>query len=405
MNSIPKGERMNISFIGKINAGKSSLINVLVGQDVSIVSEHPGTTTDPVAKRYELIPVGPVTIYDTAGYDDQTILGEKRLKSTLKVLFRTDLAILVIDENGLNNTDIFYINKLKEMKMPFIIVNNKSDIKPVSDNLTIFCKEKSIPLVGVSTVNSTGINDLIEAVVSIIKEIKGEDNKILSDLIDAKDVVVLVIPIDSSAPKGRIILPQMQVLRELLDCGAVAICNRELELESTIDMFRDKIKLVITDSQAIDYVSKVVPEEILLTTFSTLFARYRGELFAFFDGIKMLKRLKSGDKVLIAESCSHHVMGDDIGKYKIPKWINQYLGFELFYTNINGHDFPENLEEYSLVIHCGGCMMTKMEVLRRIHECRRRGVAITNYGMLISFVHGYLERVVKIFNKDFENND
>jgi [FeFe] hydrogenase H-cluster maturation GTPase HydF len=398
MTGVPKGERMNISFIGRINAGKSSVINSLIGQDISIVSEFPGTTTDPVAKRYELIPIGPVTIYDTAGYDDTTNLGEKRIKATLKVLFRSDLVVLVLDINGLNETDKFYINKLNDMKMPYIVVWNKSDLEAIPNEVSAFFDKNNIEVIPISTIDGSGIDVLKEKLVAKIQKLKGNENKILADIIDKEDVIVLVIPIDESAPKGRIILPQVQVIREILDCGAIAVCSREIELSSTLATLKGKIKLVITDSQAIDFVSKTVPDDILLTTFSTLFARYRGDLLPFLDGLEKLKTLKAGDKVLIAEACSHHSMGDDIGRVKIPNWVNKFLGFDLTYTNVNGHDFPDDLEKYKLVIHCGGCMMTRMEILRRINECQRRGVSITNYGMLISFVHGDLQRVIKVFN-------
>ncbi|MDD4157626.1 MAG: [FeFe] hydrogenase H-cluster maturation GTPase HydF [Candidatus Cloacimonetes bacterium] len=398
MTGVPKGERMNISFIGRINAGKSSVINSLIGQDISIVSEFPGTTTDPVAKRYELIPIGPVTIYDTAGYDDTTDLGEKRIKATLKVLFRSDLVVLVLDINGLNETDKFYINKLNDMKMPYIVVWNKSDLEAIPNEVSAFFDKNNIEVIPISTIDGSGIDVLKEKLVAKIQKLKGNENKILADIIDKEDVIVLVIPIDESAPKGRIILPQVQVIREILDCGAIAVCSREIELSSTLATLKGKIKLVITDSQAIDFVSKTVPDDILLTTFSTLFARYRGDLLPFLDGLEKLKTLKAGDKVLIAEACSHHSMGDDIGRVKIPNWVNKFLGFDLTYTNVNGHDFPDDLEKYKLVIHCGGCMMTRMEILRRINECQRRGVSITNYGMLISFVHGDLQRVIKVFN-------
>lgn len=399
MNSVPKGERMNICFLGKINAGKSSIINSLVGQDVSIVSEQPGTTTDPVAKRYELIPVGPVTIYDTAGYDDETILGEKRVRATLKIMFRTDLAVLVLDNHGLNEIDVFYVNKLEEMKIPFIVVWNKSDIVSVDEKTMKYFSKKNVKLINYSVkkINETMIDLLKNEIIDCIQKLSGVDNYILRDIISRNDLVVLVIPIDSSAPKGRIILPQVQVLREVLDSNAIAVSCTEFELSETLNSLNKRPKLVITDSQAIELVNKIVPKEILLTTFSTLFARYRGELFAFLEGLKCLKNIKQEDEILIAESCSHHSMGDDIGLYKIPEWIRQYLGFKPKFTKVNGHDFPEDLEKYKLVIHCGGCMMTRMEILRRINECQRRGVAITNYGVLISEVHGSLNRVIKVF--------
>ena len=401
-----KGERMNICFIGKRNVGKSSIINKLIGQNVSIVSEQPGTTTDAVAKRYELHPIGAVTIYDTAGYDDDSNLGEKRVQATMKALFRSDLAVIVLDNQGIKETDVFYIEKLDELKIPFVAVWNKSDVRGADGETMDFFEKRGSAVMEFSAIMNDSqslplhgkeerISDLKDEIVKKVLSLKGNEGFIIKDLIEQNDKVVLVMPIDNSAPKGRIILPQVQVLREVLDANAIALCCTEKELNEALQSLNRPPKIVITDSQAIDFVSKIVPENINLTTFSVLFARYRGELRPLLDGLKVLKELKEEDYVLVAESCSHHAMDEDIGLVKIPRWIKEYLGFSPQFTKVNGHDFPDDLEKYRLVIHCGGCMMTRMELLRRINECQRRGVAITNYGMLISEVHGYLERVVR----------
>jgi [FeFe] hydrogenase H-cluster maturation GTPase HydF len=379
-----------------MNVGKSTIINKLTGQDVSIVSEQPGTTTDPVAKRYELIPVGPVTIYDTAGYDDDTTLGKKRIKATLKVVFKSDLAIVVLDDKGLFDIDIFYIKKLVELNIPYILVWNKADLGKVDKKTADFAHERKTEVVYCSIADEN-LDNLKDEIVSNVLSMRSDENYILKDLIEKDDIIILVIPLDKSAPKGRIILPQVQALREILDAGAITICCTDKELRKTVLSLKVKPKLVVTDSQAIAYVNKTIANDILVTTFSTLFARYRGDFKVFLDGLKVLKELKKDDKILIAEACSHHSMDDDIGLVKIPNWLKKYLGFTPHIDNVNGHDFPSDLEAYKLVIHCGGCMMTRMEILRRINECQRRGVAITNYGLLISELNGSLARVIQVF--------
>jgi len=398
MNNVPKGERMNICFIGKTNVGKSSIINRLIGQEVSIVSEQPGTTTDPVVKRFELLPIGPVTIFDTAGYDDKSSIGEKRIQTTMKVLFRTDLAVLVMDNNGLKEADVVIIDKLRELKIPFVVVVNKVDLGVADDEVVGFLQDRGLDVASYIPTGFEGNSDwkslLLDMIVRKITSFTGIERDILKDLIKANDKIVMVMPIDASAPKGRIILPQVQVLREILDMNAVALCCTEKELATTLQSLKEAPDLVVTDSQVVGLVSKVVPENVNLTTFSILFSRYRGELKPFVEGLRALKELKEGDLVLIAEACSHHVMDEDIGLVKIPRWLKEYLGIDLRFDKVAGHDFPDDLEKYKLVVHCGGCMITRMEMLRRINECQRRGVAITNYGMLISLVMGSLERVM-----------
>lgn len=389
MNKTPKGERLAISVVGRTNTGKSSLINTLIGQNVSIVSDLPGTTTDPVVRSYELIPIGPVTFYDTAGLDDHTELGEKRIHSANKVLLRSDIVLLIADENGLNTEDEKVVEKLNKAKIPYIIVRNKCEL----DNKKNITPEH----IELSAKEKINIDLLKQKIIELQRSLNPEEKKILEGIVESGQVVVLVIPIDTSAPKGRVILPQVQVLRECLDIGAIAISVRDFELKQTIDLFGDKISLVVTDSQAVEFVNKTVPQSIRLTTFSTLFARYKGELYPFVEGSKMIDKLQDGDKILIAEACSHHVMGDDIGKVKLPGWIRDYTKKDLTFTVVNGFDFPDDLEEYKLVIHCGGCMITAREIHRRIRESEERNVPISNYGILISKLHGVLDRIISVF--------
>ena len=398
MKIAPKGERMNICVIGRMNVGKSTIINKLIGQEISIVSEQPGTTTDPVAKRYELIPVGPVTIYDTAGYDDNTPLGKKRIKASLKVIFKSDLAIVVLDDKGLFDIDIFYIKKLVELEIPYIMVWNKADICKIDKITSTFLSERKSEIVYCS-IEDNDLDPLKEEIISHVLMLKSAEKYLLRDIINKNDLIVLVMPIDEAAPKGRIILPQVQVLREILDSNAIAICCTEKELARTLKTLKKEPKLVITDSQVIEKVMKITPKKVFLTTFSTLFARYKGDLNVLLSGTKLINDIKAEDKILIIEACSHHTTDKDIGAVKIPGWIKKHLGFAPEIVKISGSDLPADLETYKLAIHCGGCMLTRTEFIRRINECQRRGVAITNYGLLISEINGQLDRVVQIFNE------
>ena len=383
-----KMERMNICFIGKTNVGKSTVINKLIGQNISIVSEQPGTTTDPVVKRYELIPVGPVSFFDTAGYDDITDLGYKRLNATLKTIFKSDLAVIVIDNKGLQEIDILQVDKLFEKRIPFFILWNKSDIASIDVKTSEFCQKKNIAIVE--------YDNLKEQLIKQLESLQKNENFIVKDLIKNDDLIVLVMPIDSAAPKGRIILPQAMVLREVIETGAIGVCCDVNSLKRTFDSLKDIPKLVITDSQAIESVQQIVPKSINLTTFSILFARFKGELDSFINGINILNNLKENDKVLVAETCSHNTTHEDIGRIKIPKLLSKYLGFSPDFEFVSGSDFPSDLEKFKLVIHCGGCMLTRTEILRRIHECERHSVAITNYGMVLSEVSGCLKRVIQL---------
>lgn len=394
MTTAPRGVRIVIALVGRRNAGKSSLINAITGQEIAIVSETPGTTTDPVAKPYELIPVGPVTFYDTAGLDDTGELGEKRIRATWKVLWRADIAVLVADRCGLADADHEMIHRIKELEIPFLVVFNKTDEGPVDPDAMNFCERNGIEWVGVSAEQGNGIDTLKQHLIRMAPPELREDPLLAGDLINEGNSVVLVVPIDLAAPKGRLILPQVQVIREILDCDAVAVTVKERELEEAMRNMRNPPALVITDSQAVLKVAGDTPDDVPLTTFSILFARYKGDLAVLVDGARAIDSLADGDRVLMAEACSHHIQADDIGRVKIPRWITQYTGRDLHFDVVAGHDFPDNLSDYRLVIHCGSCMLNRMEMIRRIRECSRRKVPITNYGVAISKVQGLLDRVI-----------
>ncbi|WP_432736904.1 [FeFe] hydrogenase H-cluster maturation GTPase HydF [Maridesulfovibrio sp. FT414] len=396
-NKAPRGVRMVITLVGKRNAGKSSLINAIAGQEVAIVSDHPGTTTDPVAKPYELLPLGPVTFYDTAGLDDSGEVGELRVKATNRVLNRTDLALVVVDEEGLTDHETGIIEKLRQMDIPFMVVFNKNDLREPTETDMSYCRNSGIPFYRVSVLESCSVSALKEAIIDQAPEEMKSDPVLAGDLFGEGDWVVCVVPIDLAAPKGRLILPQVQVLREILDCDAVGVTVKEKEIEETLASLKRKPALVITDSQVVLSVSGDVPDDIPLTTFSTLFARYKGDLPSLVKGAEAIESLEDGDTVLIGEACSHHPVADDIGQVKIPRWIRQYTGKDINFVMYSGHDFPEDLERFKLVIHCGACMLNRSEMLRRIRECHRNGIPVTNYGVAISKVQGVLDRVVRPF--------
>ncbi len=402
MSLAPRGERLVIALIGKRNAGKSSLINALVGQEIAIVSEVAGTTTDPVDKHYELLPLGPVTFFDTAGVDDTGDLGEQRVKSTRKVLYRADIVLFVNDNQAFCAQELEMLGRIKELEIPTLMIFNKADLSTPQPSNQAWCQASDIPFVSVSALEKTGIIEAKEALVKLAPKYKLENRILVGDLIKPKDRVILVCPIDSAAPKGRLILPQVQAIRDILDHDAQAIVVKETELEDAIYSFKEYPAMVITDSQAIELVNRLTPPEIELTTFSVLYARYKGELDSLLEGTRQLDKLKDGDYILIAEACSHHVQKDDIGRNKLPKWIKEYTGKDLHFEVFAGHDFPEDLEKFAVAIHCGGCMINPMEMNRRIVEAQRRGVPITNYGMTISKLMGVLDRVVAPLYKDKE---
>ena len=383
-NSAPRGSRFLIAIIGRTNVGKSMLLNALVGEKVSITSERPGTTTDTVVKHYELTPFGPVTFYDTAGLDDATDdkLSAKRIAATMKVLYRADMALLVIDDSGIGAEERDILKLLKNLNMPYIIVGNKCEEgRPRGADIYVSARQRN------------GIYDLKSLIVSRIPKDFKKEKKITTGLFGKGDVVTLVTPIDSSAPKGRMILPQMQVLREILDVGAFSIVTQGI----SENILSKSPKVVITDSQVIEKVAKDVSEDIPLTTFSILYARAKGNLNTFVKGVHTIDKLRDGDKIMIAEACSHNFQDDDIGRVKIPKMLTEFTGKKLIFDFCTGHDFPDNLQEYRLIIQCGACMLGAKEVLRRVTECERRCIPITNYGLVISKVKGVLERVIEPF--------
>ena len=393
----PRAIRHNIALVGCSNVGKSSLINALVGQDISIVSEYAGTTTDAVYKPYELLPLGPVTFIDTAGLDDDTEIGQLRIKSTKKALYRTDMAILVVAEKGITDFDKNIIRKLEETNIPFIVVFNKTDINKPNQKDEEYLSKIKVSYAKVSSAEKQGIENLKDLIIKTIPEENKKQTPLLDGLVRANDKIILVTPIDSSAPKGRLILPQVQVLREILDLRAISVVTQVEELSEAISSLQNAPKIIITDSQAIHQVNKIVPQNIPLTTFSILFARFKGDLQTMVEGAGHIDKLVDGSKVLIAEACSHHTQEDDIAKVKIPQLLRKYTNKNINFHFCTGSDFPENLEEYSLVVHCGACMLNKIEMNRRLKECLRRNIPITNYGVAISKAQGILDRVVEPF--------
>ncbi len=395
MSRTPRGERLIIALIGNRNAGKSSLINAITGQEIAIVSEIAGTTTDPVDKHYELIPLGPVTFYDTAGIDDSGELGEKRVKSTYKILYRADIVLFVNDGKPFCQAELGMLERIQEMKIPLLIVFNKADLNPVASSNLQYCQVHNLDNIVVSATQNTHILDTKQAIINLAPGYLNYDKVLVGDLINAGDRVILVAPIDKSAPKGRLILPQVQVLRDLLDHDALVTVVKEDGLIPAMQSMKEPAHLVITDSQVVHKVASETPVNVPFTTFSILFARYKGELEILLAGIDQIDKLQDGDRILIAEACSHHVESDDIGRIKIPQWLDKYTGKSLQYMVYAGHDFPDNLEDYALAIHCGACMINQMEMNRRILEAERRGVPITNYGLIISKVQGVLDRAVQ----------
>ena len=390
LNSTVSAERVHIGFFGLRNAGKSSLVNAVTGQKLSVVSDVLGTTTDPVKKAMELLPLGPVVIIDTPGMDDEGQLGEQRVLKAKQILRQTDIAILVVDgHKGLQTADRELIELFKNRNLPYITVYNKADLLPEIP------KETETEIY-VSSGTKAGIFELKEKIARMVKS-NESDRKIVADLVNAGDSVILVTPIDSAAPKGRLILPQQQTLRELLEAGVVSMVVRESELKEALDSLKTPPALVVTDSQAFQIVSQTVPREIPLTSFSILFARYKGDLAAVIGGAAALDRLKEGDKVLISEGCTHHRQCKDIGTVKLPGWIENYTGKKLSYSFTSGTEFPEDVSEYALVVHCGGCMLNEKEMKSRLKICTEQGVPVTNYGIAIAQMHGILKRSIEMF--------
>ena len=390
LNETVSAERVHIGFFGMRNAGKSSLVNAFTGQELSLVSEVKGTTTDPVRKAMELLPLGPVVIIDTPGLDDEGSLGEMRVKKAKQVLNYADIAVLVIDSQiGAQRLDNELVTLFEEKKIPYVIAYNKSELLSEENELDSHG-------IYVSAKDGKNIELLKEKIANLIKDSEN-DRRIVSDLLVKGDIVVLVVPIDKAAPKGRLILPQQQTIRDIIDAGATAVVCRDEELAATLESFKNPPRMVITDSQAFGRVSKIVHKDIPLTSFSILFARYKGNLLEAIRGVAALDKLEDGDKVLISEGCTHHRQCGDIGTVKLPAWIREYTKKDISFEFTSGRDFPEDLSGYKAVIHCGGCMLTEREMQYRIREAQDRGVPITNYGMVIAHTHGILKRSLEIF--------
>lgn len=389
LNDTPKSDRIHICIFGKRNAGKSSIINAITSQNLAVVSKVKGTTTDPVQKAMELLPLGPVMIIDTPGIDDEGELGKMRVEKSYQVLNKTDIALLVVDGNvGLTQCDKDLIEEIKKRKLPYLIILNKSD--EVCNRYDI---ENSI---WVSAETKENIWELKERISKLVPN-ENMTLKIIGDLLDPEDIVVLVVPIDSAAPKGRLILPQQQTIRDVLEAGAISVVTRDTELSQTLKALGKKPKIVVTDSQAFGKVKNDVPEDILLTSFSILFARYKGDLAEQIKAVKAIDSLKDGDYVLISEGCSHHRQCDDIGTVKIPRWLKEHSGKKINYEFSSGTEFPRNLSKYKAVIHCGGCTLNEKEMKHRIAVAKEQNVPITNYGIFIAYTQGILKRSLQAF--------
>ena len=397
LNETISAERVHISFFGRRNAGKSSLVNAVTGQNLAVVSDVKGTTTDPVKKSMELLPIGPVVIIDTPGFDDEGELGELRVQKTREILAKTDVAVLVLDateEMGTQEEE--FLALLKEKKLPFVVVKNKVDLVKKTDVEMCFAEQGTYPSIFVSATKNVNIKELKDMLGSLAKS-KQNDKKIVADLLESGDVVILVTPIDESAPKGRLILPQQQTIRDILDAGCMAFVCQDTELPAALTTLAKPPRLVITDSQAFGRVSKMVPMEIPLTSFSILFARYKGDLETQVKGAAMLSKLKDGDKILIAEGCTHHRQCGDIGTVKLPNWIQKFSDAKVQIDFNSGGEFPTDLSEYKLIVHCGGCMLNEAEMKHRITLAKEAEVPMTNYGVAIAHVNGILKRSLELF--------
>ncbi|GKU28765.1 [FeFe] hydrogenase H-cluster maturation GTPase HydF [Clostridium folliculivorans] len=398
LNSTPRSERVHIALFGRRNAGKSSIINAITEQEISIVSEVKGTTTDPVYKAIEILPIGPCVIIDTAGLDDQGELGELRIKKTIEVLDKADVALIVVDGAvGVTGEDINIVKLIKEKNIPVLGVLNKIDqLVSYDEAAQEMAKKLSIQVVPASASLNKGIKEIKNKIISLLPQ-EEDKFKIVGDLINPGDLVVLVTPIDKAAPKGRLILPQQQTIRDILESDAIAVVTKEHELRQTLDSLGRKPKLVITDSQVFLKVSADTPKDIMLTSFSILFARYKGDLAEMVRGIRAIKKLKDGDKILVSEGCTHHKQADDIARVKIPRWLRQLTGKELSFEYSSGVVFTDDVKQYSLIVHCGGCMLNRTAMCSRIEDAKAYNVPIVNYGMLIAYVQGILERALEPF--------
>ena len=399
LNSTVSAQRLHIGFFGTVNSGKSILVNALTGQKLSIVSDTRGTTTDPVQKAMELLPLGPVVIIDTPGLDDGTELGSLRIERTMQMLRKTDIAVIVTDASEKDGETERFVEKVREKGIPFILVRNKCDLAEEG------AEENGVLLVSAKT--GKNIDALKKRIAESVPAAK-EEKRIVADLLKKGDVVILVTPIDEAAPKGRLILPQQQTIRDILDIGGICITVQPSELASSLRLVKEPPKMVICDSQVFGFVDSVVPKDIALTSFSILFARYRGNFEQLIRGVDAMDRLKDGDTVLISEGCTHHRQCGDIGTVKLPAWLKKYTGKELTFRFSSGGEFPDDLSGISLVIHCGGCMLNAKELSGRLENCEANAVSVTNYGIAIAKMHGILKRSLSVFpidsaNKIYEN--
>ena len=405
LNNVPSSERTHIGIFGKRNAGKSSVINAITGQSLAIVSDIKGTTTDPVLKSMELLPLGPVVLIDTPGLDDEGDLGHLRIQKAYQILNKTDIALLVIDGTaGMTAEDYQILDRIRAKNIPYLIVFNKADLAPDADtsdtdtsNADTSDTADAANVIWVSAVTGLHIQELKERLATLLPD-EDSGKTILGDLIRPSDFIVLVVPIDKAAPKGRLILPQQQTIRDILDHNAISIVVKETDLKHTLETLGKKPALVITDSQVFDKAAADTPSNIPLTSFSILFARYKGNLKTLVDGARMLRHLENGDKILISEGCTHHRQCDDIGTVKLPRLIRNYTGKELEFEFTSGTEFPFSLEKYRLIVHCGGCMLNEREMKYRIRCAEDAGIPITNYGTAIACMKGILERSIEIFS-------
>lgn len=405
LNNVPSSERTHIGIFGKRNAGKSSVINAITGQSLAIVSDIKGTTTDPVLKSMELLPLGPVVLIDTPGLDDEGDLGHLRIQKAYQILNKTDIALLVIDGTaGMTAEDYQILDRIRAKNIPYLIVFNKADLAPDADtsdtapsNADTSDTADAANVIWVSAVTGLHIQELKERLATLLPD-EDSGKTILGDLIRPSDFIILVVPIDKAAPKGRLILPQQQTIRDILDHNAISIVVKETDLKHTLETLGKKPALVITDSQVFDKAAADTPSDIPLTSFSILFARYKGNLKTLVDGARMLRHLENGDKILISEGCTHHRQCDDIGTVKLPRLIRNYTGKELEFEFTSGTEFPFSLEKYRLIVHCGGCMLNEREMKYRIRCAEDAGIPITNYGTAIACMKGILERSIEIFS-------
>ena len=404
MNQTPASERVHIGFFGRRNAGKSSVMNAVTGQDLAVVSDVRGTTTDPVYKSMELLPLGPVVMMDTPGIDDEGELGALRVRKSYQVLNKTDVAVLVIDGSvGVTPEDKALLKRIREKKIPYVITVNKKELAAPDalEKIVDELNSEDGQIIAVSAATGEGIDELKEQIAAAA-DTEEPEHYIVRDLLKPSDMAVLVVPIDKAAPKGRLILPQQQTIRDILEADAVSVVVKETELKNVLGQFQNKPKMVITDSQAFEKVAADTPEDILLTSFSILFARYKGDLAAVVKGVTSLDTLEDGDAILISEGCTHHRQCDDIGTVKLPRWIREYTGKEIRIETTSGTEFPDDLTKYKMIVHCGGCMLNEREMKYRLKCAEDQGVPMTNYGITIAYMKGILKRSVEVFPEIFE---